>query len=97
MTWSDGVLATLTYLGDAAYRFHASLFGADGMAAGAVAAGAESYAAALTRILDMLETRTPPLSEQQMLRPIAMVHAIQQSLASGQVVELDAVLTEKEG
>lgn len=92
VTWADATLATLTYLGDAAYHFHAALFGTDGMAASEIAAGAGSYAAALKVILGMLESGTPPLTEEQMLRPIAMVHAIQRSLASGEAVDMVALL-----
>lgn len=83
LAWSGGATATFTYLGDAAYHFHATLFGANGMAAVEIAGGDGAYAAALWKVVDMVERGERPLSDDQLVRPIAMVHAIQESLARG--------------
>ena len=83
VTWSSGALATFTYLGDAAYHFHSTLFGTEGMAAREITGGDDAYAEALSRILRMVETGERPLSDDQLLRPIAMVHALQTSLENG--------------
>ncbi|UCC72355.1 MAG: Gfo/Idh/MocA family oxidoreductase [Gemmatimonadota bacterium] len=80
---SGGALASFSYLGDAAYHFHASLFGTDGMVAGEIVGGAGSYAEVLKAFLKMIETGRRPLDDQQLLHPIAVVHAVQASLSGG--------------
>ncbi len=83
VTWKNGALATFTYLGDAAYHFHATLFGAEGMAAREITGGDGAYAEGLKTVLSMLETGVRPLTDEQLLRPVVMVHAIQKSLEGG--------------
>ncbi len=85
VAWTGGALATFSYLGDAAYHFHATLFGTEGMTAREILGGDGAYAEALRKVVDMAETGIPPLTDSQLLRPISMVHAIQQSLAGGGV------------
>jgi predicted dehydrogenase len=80
---SGGALATFSYLGDAAYHFHASLFGTEGMVAEEIVGGTGSYAEVLKAFLRMVETGQRPLSDRQLLHPIAAVHAIQASLSGG--------------
>jgi predicted dehydrogenase len=83
--WKEGAIATFTYLGDAAYHFHATLFGTEGMAAREITAGKDAYGAGFKVILDMVETGNRPLSDDQLLRPVAIVHAVEQSLKRGGV------------
>ena len=98
VVWKNGALATFTYLGDAAYHFHATLFGTEGMAAREIVGGDGSYAEALNRILGMVELGQRPLTDEQLLRPIAMVHAIQQSLeGEGEEIDLSALLPSRGG
>ena len=78
--WASGALATFSYLGDAAYRFHAAIFGTGGMAASEIPGGDGAYAEALRRVVDMALTGQRPLTDDQLLRPIAIVHAIEESL-----------------
>lgn len=81
--WSNGTLATFTYLGDGEYHFHATLFGTGGMAAREITGGDSSYAEGLKVVLRMIETGERPFTDEQLLRPIAMVHAVQKSLGNG--------------
>lgn len=93
LTWQKGTLTSFSYLGDAAYHFHASLFGTEGMVSSEIVGGYSSYAEVLKAFLLMIETGTKPLGNQELLHPIAVVHAIQKSLASdGRVVHLSEIL-----
>ncbi|HEV2528618.1 MAG TPA: Gfo/Idh/MocA family oxidoreductase [Thermomicrobiales bacterium] len=79
-TWGGARLVTFAYLTGAAYHFHVSLFGEGGMAAREVLGGDEAYAAALGRAVDMAETGVRPLTDDQLVLPIAFVRAIERSL-----------------
>ena len=94
VVWSDGALATFTYLGDAAYHFHASLFGSECMAASEITSGnGKSYERAFQIVLDMVESECRPLTEEQLLRPIAIVHAMYKSLDSrGERVDITPII-----
>jgi predicted dehydrogenase len=81
--WRSGAIGTFSLLGDAAYHFHATLFGATGMAAREILGGAHTYARTLEQIVHMAETGAVPLNEDQLLRPITIVHAIVESLEQG--------------
>jgi predicted dehydrogenase len=82
VTWASGAIATFSLLEDAAYHFHVSLFGAEGMAAREITGGSEAYAEALKRIVRLVEGE-PARTGAQLLQPIVMVHAIEQSLRDG--------------
>lgn len=91
--WKRGTLTTFSYLGDAAYHFHATLFGTEGMIAQEIVGGYSSYGEVLKAFLLMIETQTRPLTNAQLLHPIAIVHAMQKSLSQGGVeVSLSEVL-----
>jgi len=82
VTWKSGAIASLALLKDAAYHFHVSLFGAEGMAAREITGGSEAYEEALKRIVRLVDGEKA-LSGAQILQPIAMVHAIEESLRDG--------------
>ncbi len=82
VTWASGAIASFSLLGDAAYHFHVSLFGTDGMAAREITGGSEAYAEALKRIVRLVDGE-PARTGAQLLQPIVMVHAIEQSLRDG--------------
>ena len=86
VSWKNGAIGSFSLLGDAAYRFHATLFGADGMAAQEILGGAPTYAKTLEQIVRMAETGERPLTDSQLLRPIEIIHAIEASLASGKEI-----------
>lgn len=89
LTFANEAIATFSYLGDAAYHFHATLFGTKDFAAAEIIAGDDAYAEGLNLFLDAVNSGKAPLTAQQLLTPIAFVHAMQESLASnGSLVEL---------
>ena len=66
--------------------FHASLFGSQGVAASEIARGKrkerrKELRKTLQVVLNMLETERPQLKEDQLLRPIATVHALYEPLS----------------
>jgi predicted dehydrogenase len=83
LTWENGAHAALTYLGDAKYVFHATLFGTEGMTSGEVLSNHDGYRAAIGIILDGMASGNRPFSDEQMVRPVAIVNAMEQSIASG--------------
>lgn len=85
LTWKSGILSSFSYLGDASYVFHTSLFGTEGMVSNEIIGGYSSYAEVLKAFLLMIETESRPLDNEQLLHPIAIVHGIQKSLANGGV------------
>jgi predicted dehydrogenase len=93
ITFANDAIATFSYLGDAAYHFHATLFGTKDFAATEVIAGDDAYAEGLNVFLDAVKTGEAPLSAQQLLTPIAFVHALQESLANdGSSVDVASLL-----
>jgi predicted dehydrogenase len=81
--WANGAIATFSYLGDAQYRFTASVYGTEGWVSGEIPADHAGYRTALGIILDGIESGERPFTDEQMVRPIAMVAAIEESLANG--------------
>ncbi len=93
VVWDHGALGTISYLGDAEYHFHATLFGTSGMASGEVVADHDGYRTALGIVLDALEHGTRPLDDRQLVRPVAVMHAMQQSLArNGEMVDVEPLI-----
>ncbi|MGH2548541.1 MAG: Gfo/Idh/MocA family protein [Thermomicrobiales bacterium] len=82
MTWREGEIASFSFLRDAAYHFHATLFGSEGLCVREIAGGDAAYSEALNQIVLMAETGREPLSHEQLLQPIEIVHAILESLAT---------------
>jgi predicted dehydrogenase len=83
VTWDRGTIGTFSLMTGAAYHFFATLFGASAMIAQDAFGGALGYRNVLEQILQMAETGVRPLTNEQLLRPISMVHAIVASLESG--------------
>lgn len=95
LIWKSGILTSFSYLGDAAYVFHASLFGTQGMVSNEIIGGYSSYAEVLKAFIFMIETQARPLTNDQLLHPIAIVHGIQKSLANGGIeVDISDILNE---
>ena len=89
VTWESGALGTFSYLGDAQYHFNATLFGTEGMTGGEVLANHDGYRTAIGIVLDGMKTGQRPFTDEQMVRPVAIMHAMEQSLASaGATVEV---------
>lgn len=77
--WGADAGVAITYVTDAAYQFRATVFGTDD-AFGAEVSLDGCYEAGFEVIVEMFETGEWPLSEEQLIRPIAFVHAVQESL-----------------
>jgi predicted dehydrogenase len=87
--WENGALCTFSYLGDAQYHFNATLFGTAGMAGGEVLANHEGYRTALGIVLDGMASGQRPFTDEQLVRPVAIVHAMEESLAKrGATIEI---------
>ena len=78
--WQDDTVGTLGYFTDAAYHFHAGLFGTEGMATSEIRVDMAGYVEALEVAVSMFETGERPRTTRQMLLPIVMVNAIVRSL-----------------
>jgi predicted dehydrogenase len=91
--WEDDRIATLGFFRDAAYTFHASLFGTGGSLSRDVEIDNAPYASVLRIALEMFETGRNPLDSRHLLLPIVMTHAIIQSLRQdGGWVDVAAML-----
>ena len=91
--WDHGALGTITYLGDAEYHFHATLFGTGGMTSGEVIADHDGYRTALGIVLNALERGERPLDDRQLVRPVAVMHAMEQSLArNSAMIEVEPLI-----
>ena len=91
--WTHGTLGTLSFLGDAEYHFHAALFGTSGMVAGEVTADLDGYRTTLGIVLDHLARGVRPYDDRQLVRPVAMIHAMDQSLRrNGAPVEVEPLI-----
>jgi predicted dehydrogenase len=92
-TWSGDRQVTFTYLTGTAYHFGAILFGTEGVASGSIGAGDDGYGEIVKQVLAAIDAGERPLSDQQLLTPIAIVHAIQESLAqNGTSVSIAEIL-----
>jgi predicted dehydrogenase len=93
VSWEHGAFGTFSYLGDAEYHFHATLFGTGGMVAGEVIADLDGYRTALGLVLDHLARGVRPYDDRQLVRPVAMIHAMEQSLQrNGSPVEVEPLI-----
>ncbi|MEJ7838932.1 MAG: Gfo/Idh/MocA family oxidoreductase [Thermomicrobiales bacterium] len=92
--WSGGRQATFTYLTGAAYYFGATFFGSKGVATGTIAVDDSGYAEIVKDLLAAIDSGQRPLTDDQLLTPIAIVRAIQQSLENnGSRVSIADVVT----
>lgn len=95
LTYGSGAMAAISYIGDAEYHFHATLFGTKGMVSGEIRANNDGYRTSLGVILDGMESGKRPFTDEQMVRPIAIVHAIAQSLdRDGAAIEIAPLIAQ---
>ena len=83
VTWTGGTIGTFSLMTGAAYHFFATLFGEQAMVAKDAFDGAPGYRNVLEQIVRMVENGERPLTNDQLLRPVSMVHAIVESLERG--------------
>lgn len=77
--WDDAGVA-ISYVTNAAYQFRASVVGSDDAVGEAISTDG-AYEAGFEIFMEMFETGEWPLTDAQLMRPIAFVHAVQESLA----------------
>jgi predicted dehydrogenase len=93
--WENEAIGTFSYLGDAQYHFHATLFGTEGLASNEILANHAGYEASAKIVLAGIKSGKRPLSDEQLVRPIAIVQAIHDSLASnGATVEIAPLIAQ---
>lgn len=80
-TWEGDRAVTLTLLEGAHYVFHAAIFGTNGFLSEQIHADDHGYTAIIHRVLEGIATNTRPLNNRQLRLPIAIIHAIEESLA----------------
>jgi predicted dehydrogenase len=86
--WENGSHAALTFPSDAKYAFHATLYGKDGVVTSPLIADHDGYRRTITKFLNGMLDGIRPLTDEQLLRPIAIMHALEQSLDHGGIVEI---------
>jgi predicted dehydrogenase len=93
LTWESGATAAISYIGDAQYHFHATLFGTDGMTSGEVLANHDGYRTSLGVVLDGITSGVRSLTDEQLVRPVAIARAMEESIASdGREVEIQPLI-----
>ena len=96
--WDSEAIGVFSYLGDAQYHFHATLFGTEGFVSGEILANHGGYKSSLLKVLDGMKTGKRPLSDEQLARPIAIVNALEDSLANGgRTVEIAPLIAQALG
>lgn len=87
--YESGLCAVVETLRDAAYTFHLTAYGAEGLAALEVTDMPGFYANTMQQIVHMVRTRRAPLSREQTLDVMAILHAGNRSAENGQRVLID--------
>ena len=87
VTYESGKLVTLNFLGDSSYVFHMSVFGKEGWKSRALDSGT-CYKDGLELVLEMVRTGNWPLSREELLEPVLVLTAIEQSLVTGKSVDI---------
>lgn len=91
LKFANGAVATLNLVNKAHYVFHGLVIGKNGYAAREISAHG-AYQEVMRLFLEMIRTGKRPLTDEQMLRPIRIVHAIARSVeAGGAEVALNSV------
>jgi virulence factor len=89
--YESGLTAVVETLRDAAYIFHITAYGADGLAAMEVRDMPGFYANTMREVVRMVETGTSPLTREQTLDVMAILHAGNRSAETGQRVTIDEI------
>jgi len=87
LCYGDDRIATLNFLGNAAYVFHMLAFGKQGWVGRALDAGT-CYRDGLEVVLSMVRTGKMPLRREELLEPVLVLAGIERSLTSGEPAEL---------
>ena len=82
LRFGSGALVTLNLTTNASYVFHGLVVGKDGWTAAATGTK-DTYRTGMSIFLDMVRTGRRPFSDEQLLNPIRIMHAIAKSVAAG--------------
>ena len=91
VAYDSGLVAVVETLRDAAYTFHITAFGADGLAAMEVTDMPGFYANTMREVVRMMETKQAPLTREQTLGVLAILHAGNRSAETGERVMIDEI------
>jgi len=93
VTYESGMVATIQTLRDAAYVFNAAVFGEKGHLSFDVNDGMGFYTNTMKAFVEMIETRTSPLSREQTLDVLAILHAGDRSAETGTTVNISDMMS----
>ena len=89
--YESGLVAVVETLRDAAYTFHITAYGSDGLAAMEVKDMPGFYANTMREVVRMVETKRAPLTREQTLDVMAILHAGNRSAETGGRVMIDEI------
>lgn len=89
--YDSGLTAIVETLRDAAYTFHITAYGSNGLASMEVQDTEGFYANTMREVVRMVETRVAPLTPEQTLDVMAILHAGTRSAETGQRVMIDEI------
>ena len=89
--YESGLTAVVETLRDAAYTFHITAYGRDGLASMEVTDMPGFYANTMRAVVGMIETKTAPLTREQTLDVLAILHAGNRSAETGRRVMIDEI------
>lgn len=92
VTYDSGLVAIIETLRDAAYLFHASVYGEKGHLSFDVNDGMGFYTNTMRAVVRMIETRTPQVTKEQTLDVLAILHAGIRSAELGAPVAISDVM-----
>ena len=91
VAYDSGLVAVVETLRDAAYTFHITAYGSDGLAAMEVRDMPGFYANTMREVARMMETKQAPLTREQTLDVMAILHAGNRSVETGERVLIDEI------
>jgi len=91
VAYDSGLIAVVETLRDAAYTFHITAFGSDGLAAMEVTDMPGFYANTMREVVRMMETKQAPLTREQTLDVMAILHAGNRSAETGERVMIHEI------
>ncbi|HVL23134.1 MAG TPA: Gfo/Idh/MocA family oxidoreductase [Thermomicrobiales bacterium] len=89
--YESGQVAVVETLRDAAYAFHITAYGEKGLTAMEVVDMPGFYANTMREVVRMVETKRSPLTREQTLDVMAILHAGDRSAETGQRVTIDEI------
>jgi predicted dehydrogenase len=92
VTYDSGLVAVIETLRDAAYVFNASVYGEKGHLSFDVNDGMGFYTNTMRAFVEMIGTRQPPVTREQTLNVLAILHAGDRSAETGTTVAIGDIM-----